>query len=50
MTIVPGMKESEIKKKYILSFCDPLSDETVAKQLDDSYEQFEKRLSELKEK
>ena len=49
MTIVPGMKESDIKKRYIESFCDPLSDEVVAQQLDTKYEQFEKRLQQLKE-
>jgi hypothetical protein len=49
VNIVAGQKESDIKKRYIESFADPLSNEVVSKQLDTQYEQFEERLKKLKQ-
>lgn len=48
--VVPGMKPEEAKKRYIECFCDPLSNQQISQQLDTKYDQFEKRLAELKQK
>lgn len=50
INIQPGQKPDEIKKKYIESFCDPLTHQENAAQLEKSYVAFEERLASIKAK
>lgn len=44
------MTEDKIKTAYLSRYCEKLSDVVVAKQLENKYEAFEKRLEEIKNK